>query len=164
MSSGGKSSSGGGSQAPASSASASSPATSSSPQTGAGRTTPGFSNLALNTGTAGFRISSTTVPNLPLGALPQISPGNLTQNPASAANLFPKIPGQPNPAPQAAPGGHGTEAAAAADHGPLDKQLLGTQMLGLAALCAAVGIVVARLTLRGHRLGRRSGGSQGGKA
>jgi ABC-type Fe3+ transport system permease subunit len=36
--------------------------------------------------------------------------------------------------------------------------MLGTQMLGLAALCAAVGILVARLTLRRQRPeGGRSG-------
>jgi hypothetical protein len=68
--------------------------------------------------------------------------------PSDAASLFPTIGAEPNPAPQAAPG---RGAQAAADNGPLDRQLLGTQMLGLAALCAAVGIVIARLTLRGHR-------------
>jgi hypothetical protein len=95
-------------------------------------------------------MSTSAMPALPFGALPQISPGNLIQRPSATGPLLPTIGAEPNPAAQAAPGGHGTEAAAA-EHGPLDKQLLGTQMLGLAALCAAVGILVARLTLRGHR-------------
>jgi hypothetical protein len=95
-------------------------------------------------------VSSTAFPNLPFGALPTVGAGNLPRPSGNAASLFPTIGAKPNPAPQIAPGG-GTEAAA--DHGPLNRQLLGTQMLGLAALCAAVGIVIARLTLRGHRSG-----------
>ena len=106
----------------------------------------------------GREVSSTSVPSLPFGALPQVPLGSLGRPAGNAASMFPTIGAEPNPAPQAAPG-HGTEAAAA-DHGPLDKQLLGTQMLGLAALCAAVGILIARLTLRGHRPPRNPDGAQ----
>ena len=79
------------------------------------------------------------------------------QNPGSAAASLPKVAAEPNPAPQPAPG-RGTEAAA--DRGPLNRQMVGTQMLGLAALCAAVGIVIARLTLRGHRPAGQQTGQQ----
>lgn len=97
-------------------------------------------------GGPGSEVLSTSVPNL--GALPEISAGGLTARPGSAASMFPTIGAEPDPAPQQAVPGHGPQAAA--DNALLDRQLLGTQMLGLAALCAAVGIVIARLTLRGR--------------
>jgi hypothetical protein len=99
-------------------------------------------------GLAPFGLSGPTLPafsGLPFTA----SPGG------NVGPLFPSISasGQAGSTGLAAgsQAGDGAPAPVAAV-GPLGRQLLGTQLLGLAALFAAIGIVIARFTLRTPRL------------
>ena len=68
----------------------------------------------------------------------------------SIGSLLPSIPAAtPGPVAQSAAGAGA--AAPVANIGPLDRRLMGTQLIALAALCAAIGIVIARFTLRTPR-------------
>jgi hypothetical protein len=77
------------------------------------------------------------------GSLPLVAPsagGN-------AGALLPAV--TPSPVNQQPAPGDGT--AAVANTSPLNRRLMGTQLLALAALCAAIGLVIARFTLRSPR-------------
>jgi len=75
-------------------------------------------------------------------------------------SLLPSIPAvTPTPGTGPAPDGR---AAQAASIGPLDRRLVGTQLIALAALCAAIGIVIARMTLRTPRPAPSAASAGGG--
>ena len=101
---------------------------------GAGATNAGGS-ASSTTGT--FPLSNTSLP------LVATSPSGIGGN---IGSLLPSIPAV-TPTPSAAPAST-ARAAQAASIGPLDRRLMGTQLIALAALCAAIGIVIARMTLR----------------
>lgn len=74
--------------------------------------------------------------------LPLINGGSPTRGNGNVGTQLPSIPPAPD-LPTAKPAAyHGTAS------GPLSRQMLGTQLLGLAALCAAVGIVLIRFWRR----------------
>lgn len=90
-----------------------------------------------------FGLSGPLLP--PFTALPlTASPGG------NVGPLFPPVTGA-GPTPTIQPASGAGAPAPAAAVGPLSRQLLGTQLIGLAALLAAIGIVVARFTLRTPR-------------
>ena len=91
----------------------------------------------------------TATGGLPSTTLPLV-PGGVTSSPGgNVGGLLPSIPADtPSPAAQPAAG---AAAVPVANVGPLDRRLMGTQLIALAALCAAIGIVIARFTLRTPR-------------
>jgi hypothetical protein len=105
----------------------------------------------------------TTTGGLPGTTLPLV-PGSVTS--ATGGNVGPLLPSIPavTPSPSALPAAGTGAAAPAADVGPLDRRLMGTQLIALAALCAGIGIVIARFTLRTPRPAVAAGTPAGGAA
>jgi len=124
----------------------------------AGNATPTPSPTATAPAPAGV---GTTLPpgTLPPGTLPpgslragDLPSGALPALPDPAANpglTFPTISPGPDPAP--APSARPIRVTDVSASFPLDKRLIGGQLVGLAVLAAAVTIAVARLSLRRPR-------------
>jgi hypothetical protein len=98
------------------------------------------SSFPVTTTTGG--LPSTTLPLVP-GGVSSVSGGNV-------GGLLPSIPAV-TPSPSALPAAGLGAPAPVANVGPLDRRLMGTQLIALAALCAAIGIVIAKFTLRTPR-------------
>jgi len=110
------------------------------------------SSLASSSGAAaGTGSFDTGTLGLASGSLPLVPAFPVTSRPGgNIGALLPSIPAvTPSPGTGNAP--DGAAAARAASVGPLDRRLVGTQLIALAALCAAIGIVIAKLTLRNPR-------------
>jgi hypothetical protein len=109
----------------------------------------GAASSGLPAGTAGTAglpaATGLGMTDLAGGSLPLVAPsagGNV-------GAILPSISAvTPSPLTQEGPG-NGT--AAVANTSPLNRRLMGTQLLALAALCAAIGLVIARFTLRSPR-------------
>jgi hypothetical protein len=86
---------------------------------------------------------------LPAAALPSASLPALPNPAASPGLTFPPFSPSPNPAP--APSVHPIRVADVSAQFPLDTRLIGSQVVGLAVLAAAITIAVARLSLRKQR-------------
>jgi len=87
-------------------------------------------------------LSGTTLPLVP-GGVTSTTGGNI-------GPLLPSIPAG-TPSPSALPTAGLGAPAQVANVGPLDRRLMGTQLIALAALCAGIGIVIAKFTLRTPR-------------
>ena len=98
------------------------------------------SPLPVTTATGG--LPSTTLPLVP-GGVTSTTGGNI-------GPLLPSIQAV-TPSPSALPPAGLGAPAPVANAGPLDRRLMGTQLIALAALCAAIGIVIAKFTLRTPR-------------
>jgi hypothetical protein len=85
------------------------------------------------------------------GLLPLVTGGSVTSSArGNVGVLFPSVPAG-TPSPSAQPPARSGRPAPVAEVGPLGRRQVGTQLIALAVLFAAIGIMIAKLTLRTPR-------------